>query len=244
LVGEKGHHFHLQDISNFKIERIRLLVYILQELRISHGISVARLKELDQSIRHQLSPPERLHILDEIYQVREQEEQFLDGKTSMRSQKSLVIHAANISPADGQTMASISCANFPGTEGTAGHAHISKKSNGDSSSTIPVTFRDTEASIGYAGYASAMDAPQGVFTPSGDFPNLASSYHAVLGQIEKSKSREQILPHQPSFDSIMSVSPRRLKRKHDFVEIHPAKPRSSNALAHYFAPPPGASQSF
>jgi hypothetical protein len=141
-------------------------------------------------------------------------------------------------------MASISCANFPEIEGTAGHTHISKKRNGDSSSTIPVTFRDTEASIGYAGYASAMDAPQGVFTPSGDFPNLASSYHAVLGQIEKSKPREQILPHQPSFDSVMPVSPRRLKRKHDFVEIHPAKPRSSNALAHYFAPPPGASQSF
>ncbi|OGE48020.1 hypothetical protein PENARI_c033G11454 [Penicillium arizonense] len=207
-----------------KAERIRLLVYILQELRISHGISVAKLKELDQSIRHQLSPPERLHILDEIYQVREQEEQFLDGKTN------------------GQTMASISCANFPETEGTAGHTNISKKRNGDGSSTIPVTFRDTETPIGYAEYASAMDAPQGAFTPSGHFPNLASSYHAVLSQIGKSKPREQILPHQPSFDSTMSVSPRRLKRKRDFVEIHPAKPRSPNALAHYFAPPPGASQ--
>lgn len=138
-------------------------------------------------------------------------------------------------------MASISRANFPETEGTTGHTHSSKKRSGDNSSTIPVTFRDTETSIECAGYASAMDAPPCVFTPSGDFPNLASSYH---GQIEKSKPREQILPHQPSFDSIVSTSPRNLKRKCDFVEIYPVKPRNPNALPHYVAPPPGASQSF
>lgn len=138
-------------------------------------------------------------------------------------------------------MASISRANFPETEGTAGHKHVSKKRSGDSSSTIPVTFRDTETSIRCAGYASAMDTPQGVFTPSGDLPNLASRYHAVRSQIEKSKPREQILPYQPSFDSI---SPWRLKRKCDFVEIYPVKPRNLNALPHHFAPPSGASQSF
>ncbi|RHZ56389.1 hypothetical protein CDV55_102564 [Aspergillus turcosus] len=63
-----------------KAERVRLLVHILCELRDSRGITVAKLREADQSIRRQITPPERLQVLDEIYRVREEEESYLDGR--------------------------------------------------------------------------------------------------------------------------------------------------------------------
>ncbi|PKX94956.1 DUF2841 domain-containing protein [Aspergillus novofumigatus IBT 16806] len=61
-----------------KAQRVRLLVHILCELRDSRGITVAKLREADQSIRRQISPPDRLGVLDEIYRVREEEESYLD----------------------------------------------------------------------------------------------------------------------------------------------------------------------
>ncbi|KAL4779696.1 hypothetical protein BJX76DRAFT_69354 [Aspergillus varians] len=64
-----------------KPERIRLLVHILCELRQSHAIRVENLKEADQSIRRQISPVERLQVLDEIYRVRGEEERYLDGSS-------------------------------------------------------------------------------------------------------------------------------------------------------------------
>jgi hypothetical protein len=67
-----------------QLERIRLLVHILCELRTSHGVTARRLKEAEQSIRRQISPPERLQLLDELYDVREAEEQFQDGATGTR----------------------------------------------------------------------------------------------------------------------------------------------------------------
>ncbi|GFF90509.1 hypothetical protein IFM47457_08512 [Aspergillus lentulus] len=63
-----------------KAERVRLLVHILCELRDSRGITVAKLREADQSIRRQVSPPDRLGVLDEIYRVREEEESYLDNR--------------------------------------------------------------------------------------------------------------------------------------------------------------------
>ncbi|KAL4915964.1 hypothetical protein BDW62DRAFT_111787 [Aspergillus aurantiobrunneus] len=62
-----------------KPARIRLLIRILCELRESHSICVEKLKEADQSIRRQISPVDRLQVLDEIYQVREEEERYLNG---------------------------------------------------------------------------------------------------------------------------------------------------------------------
>ncbi|KAJ5707393.1 hypothetical protein N7488_007194 [Penicillium malachiteum] len=78
-----------------KAERIRLLVHLLCELRTSHGITARRLKEADQPIRRQITPSERLQIMDEFYEVREEEEKYEDGKT------------------DGKTLISISRANLP-----------------------------------------------------------------------------------------------------------------------------------
>ncbi|CAG8028392.1 unnamed protein product [Penicillium olsonii] len=62
-----------------KVERIRLLVHILCDLRESNGVTAARLRECDQPIRRQILPVDRLQILDEMYRVREKEENFLDG---------------------------------------------------------------------------------------------------------------------------------------------------------------------
>ncbi|GIK05955.1 hypothetical protein Aspvir_010071 [Aspergillus viridinutans] len=61
-----------------KAERVRLLVHILCELRDCRGITVAKLREADQSIRRLISPPDCLGVLDEIYRVREEEESYLD----------------------------------------------------------------------------------------------------------------------------------------------------------------------
>lgn len=68
-----------------KVERIRLLVYMLCEMRETHGITVARLRKCDQPIRRQILPVERLQILDEAYRVREEEENFIDGISDGRS---------------------------------------------------------------------------------------------------------------------------------------------------------------
>jgi hypothetical protein len=65
------------------------LVHILRELRISHGITVAKLQEADLPIRSQIFPPERLQVLDELYQVRQQEEQILMGTHGRRSDRRL-----------------------------------------------------------------------------------------------------------------------------------------------------------
>ncbi|KAJ6114319.1 hypothetical protein N7486_000097 [Penicillium sp. IBT 16267x] len=76
-------------------ERVRLLVYLLCELRTSYGITARRLREADQPIRRQITPVERLQMMDEVYEVREEEEKFLDGKTG------------------GKTLVSIARANLP-----------------------------------------------------------------------------------------------------------------------------------
>ncbi|KAJ5376169.1 hypothetical protein N7509_013055 [Penicillium cosmopolitanum] len=107
-----------------KFERIQLLVHILCELRTSHGISVAELRKADQQVRHQINPPGRLHILDELYRVRQQEEEFLNGQN------------------DEQKMAWISHANFPGSLDAVGQT-----SDTINSGSLRTLFtRDIEAS--------------------------------------------------------------------------------------------------
>lgn len=58
-------------------------MHILCKLPTSYGITARKLKAADQPIRRQIEPVERLEILDEAYQVREEEEKFLDGVTGM-----------------------------------------------------------------------------------------------------------------------------------------------------------------
>lgn len=48
-------------------------------------MTTRRLKEADQPIRLQISPAERLQLLDEVYRVREEEEKFQEGLTGILS---------------------------------------------------------------------------------------------------------------------------------------------------------------
>lgn len=134
-------------------------------------------------------------------------------------------------------MAWISRANLPKTKNTASARHCSRKGSGNSSSTDPVAVQDTATYLGCWGYACAMDAPQVAFTPNGDIANTTAKHQSLPNRIDKSEPRDQMPPHEPRFDSIVPDSPGSLKRKLSFIEIHPAKPRSPNALAHCFSPP-------
>lgn len=49
-------------------------MHILCELRESHAITAQKLREAGQDVHRQIAPPQRLFILDEIYDVREIEE--------------------------------------------------------------------------------------------------------------------------------------------------------------------------
>ncbi|RHZ65309.1 DUF2841 domain-containing protein [Aspergillus thermomutatus] len=68
--------------SSSLLERIRLLMHILCELRESHAITAQKLREAGQDVHRQIGPPVRRFILDEIYEVREIEELYLSGKIS------------------------------------------------------------------------------------------------------------------------------------------------------------------
>ncbi|KAJ5593566.1 hypothetical protein N7537_010470 [Penicillium hordei] len=96
-----------------KIERIRLLVHMLCDMRETHGVTAARLKQCDPSIRRQILPVERLETLDEAYRVREEEERFLDGISgtylSTSSSTPSETHMYNL---DGEYL-SIACTNLP-----------------------------------------------------------------------------------------------------------------------------------
>ncbi|KAJ5114941.1 hypothetical protein NUU61_000700 [Penicillium alfredii] len=61
-------------------DRLRLLVHILCELKDSHGVTADKLRDASQDVRRQITPTNRLQVLDEIYFVRQMEERFLDGE--------------------------------------------------------------------------------------------------------------------------------------------------------------------
>lgn len=97
------------------IERIRLLVHILCELRESHAICVEKLKEADQSVRRQIAPVERIPVLDEIYHVREEEERYLDGRTGKRLPSTIgpFGHVSYLATADGSAVICVSRVHLP-----------------------------------------------------------------------------------------------------------------------------------
>ncbi|KAJ5651953.1 hypothetical protein N7507_009379 [Penicillium longicatenatum] len=71
---------HKEPDHLLKRDRLRLLVHILCELKDSHGVTAEKLREAGQDVRRQISPANRLRVLDEIYFVRQMEERYLDGK--------------------------------------------------------------------------------------------------------------------------------------------------------------------
>ncbi|KAJ6010315.1 hypothetical protein N7451_001727 [Penicillium sp. IBT 35674x] len=66
-------------VSHREPDHLPKAVYILCEMRTSHGITAHKLKAAEQHIRTQIFPTERLGLLDEVYRVREEEEKFQDG---------------------------------------------------------------------------------------------------------------------------------------------------------------------
>ncbi|KAJ5288293.1 hypothetical protein N7508_011068 [Penicillium antarcticum] len=62
-----------------KAERIALLVHILCDLRLSHGITAQKLKVAEQPSRRFIYPIGRSRLLDELYTVRDAEEKYLEG---------------------------------------------------------------------------------------------------------------------------------------------------------------------
>ncbi|KAH8694128.1 hypothetical protein BGW36DRAFT_300225 [Talaromyces proteolyticus] len=73
---------HKEPDHLLKGERITLLVHILRKLGDSHDITADKLRDAGQDVRRSISPPERLHILDEVYSVRHMEERYLRGEIS------------------------------------------------------------------------------------------------------------------------------------------------------------------
>lgn len=49
-------------------------------MKDTHGVTADKLREAGQDVRRQISPPNRLQVLDEIYFVRQMEERFLNGE--------------------------------------------------------------------------------------------------------------------------------------------------------------------
>ncbi|KAJ6026887.1 uncharacterized protein N7446_004512 [Penicillium canescens] len=71
---------HKEPDHLLKNDRLRLLVHILCELKDSHGVTAEKLRDAGQDVRRQITPANKLQVLDEIYFVRQMEERFLDGE--------------------------------------------------------------------------------------------------------------------------------------------------------------------
>ncbi|KAJ6107017.1 hypothetical protein N7512_010534 [Penicillium capsulatum] len=196
-----------------KAERIRLLVHLLCELRTSHGITARRLKDADQPIRRQISPPERVQILDEMYEVRAKEESFLQE------------------PTDGKALVSISRANLPdAVEASLGRGEKSQRPSPEQTSPIPEPDVPTDLS---SGSAPGMNVSQPVLTTVGDLsvhtsPIIHSTTHSPPQYLNTD------LPIHTSFDATGgSIPPQDMKRKRQCVEPGPPTTTATTPLDYY-----------
>ncbi|KAJ5594094.1 uncharacterized protein N7459_000302 [Penicillium hispanicum] len=71
---------HREPDHLLKRDRLHLLVHILCDLKDSHGVTADKLREAGQDVRRQITPANRLQVLDEIYFVRQTEERYLNGE--------------------------------------------------------------------------------------------------------------------------------------------------------------------
>lgn len=83
--GTRSPTTHCVPLADSRTDRLLLLVHILCELKDSHGVTADKLREAGQDVRRQITPANRLQVLDEIYFVRQMEEQFLDGDIGRES---------------------------------------------------------------------------------------------------------------------------------------------------------------
>ncbi|KAJ5884682.1 hypothetical protein N7495_009192 [Penicillium taxi] len=128
-----------------RAERIRLLVHLLCEMHNSHGITVQKLKEAYQPIRRQISPAERQKIMDEVYEVREEEEKYLEGLV------------------DGRTHVLISRTNLPNSiEDHNSHPESSRKSKTakvEKDAEKKLSIRTASARVGNTSFINPGNPP-------------------------------------------------------------------------------------
>ncbi|KAJ5679893.1 hypothetical protein N7462_008137 [Penicillium macrosclerotiorum] len=208
-----------------KAERIRLLVHLLCALHDSHGITARRLKEADQPIRRQISPVERLQILDEVYHVREEEEKFLAGAT------------------DGTVNVPISRANLPDAIEVAvsqgGRSSRKSTPTERAPSHEPETI--VETIVIRSGPAHDSKTSQSSLMPDDKIPPSLSPTNPRHPSRPSSHSPSQYihqdLPIHPNYDptasSSSSMSQQDLKRKRQCVETGPATTASPDTLGYY-----------
>ncbi|KAJ5292318.1 uncharacterized protein N7443_008271 [Penicillium atrosanguineum] len=196
-----------------KAERIRLLVHVLCELRASNGVTARRLKEAEQPIRRQISPPERLQLLDELYDVREAEEKFQDGATDMK------------------TTVSILRANLPdAVELTVSQGERSRRTTPTDEDTSRQPSQETPSVR--SGHLRRSNIPQPLLSSGNEMPtNLSPNPHTAVPS--PSQYIQQELPIHPSFEPTASPSSQDLKRKRPFVEAGPSSSTSPASIPYY-----------
>ncbi|CAG8905469.1 unnamed protein product [Penicillium egyptiacum] len=110
---------HKEPDHLLKPDRLRLLVHILCELKDSHGVTTGKLRDAGQDVRRQITPAHRLQVLDEIYFVRQMEEQFLDGEIGMchtaltQGLISSTNHVGILVPIDASTLIQVTQTHLP-----------------------------------------------------------------------------------------------------------------------------------
>ncbi|KAJ5350185.1 hypothetical protein N7541_007912 [Penicillium brevicompactum] len=219
--------------------RIRLLIHILCQLHTSHGITTRKLNEADQPIRQHISPAGRLCILDEVYRVRQQEMNFLQGKIG------------------GQWSVSICRMNLPEPVGVIfnpnGHS-------GESISFDPASINISNNASPCAESGFTNNAPPELFVSEPNFstyslPGHPYNVHDYFPEINYAGPDPKILL---DFDTTVPVSTpaQGLKRKRESEEIahvhatrplvstHDPSPSASVGLQSYAVKYPGGSYSF
>ncbi|KAJ5190201.1 uncharacterized protein N7498_009186 [Penicillium cinerascens] len=195
-----------------KAERIRLLVHILCDLRASNGVTARRLEQAEQPIRRQISPAERLQLLDELYEVREAEEKFLDGV------------------ADEKTTVSVLRANLP--DAVELSVHQGEASRRATPAEEDASRQSTKETPSRRNGLLRSNIPQPLLVPSPDLPtNLTPSPHAATPS--PSQYIQQDLPIHPGFEHTSSASPQDLKRKRPVSEAGPSTSTSPASVPYY-----------
>ncbi|KAF4770507.1 hypothetical protein HAV15_012776 [Penicillium sp. str.  len=210
---------HREPDHLLKEERIRLLIYILCELRTSHGITTKKLQEADQPIRSYIAPAERVCILDEIYRVRQEEVELLEGKS------------------DGQRQTWICRMNLPEAAGTT------SKHNRHDGDSIPFDTESTNISNNPSACVkpgSINNAPPALFAPISNSPAHSPLDHPydVQGQFSNKYSARPDPKTIRGFDMTMPISmpPYSLKRKRESEAIAHADATRPAAITHDFSP--------
>ncbi|KAJ5982624.1 hypothetical protein N7451_012724 [Penicillium sp. IBT 35674x] len=196
-----------------KAERIRLLVHILCGLHASHGISAQKLKAADQPIRQQVSPPERLQILDEIYVVREEEEQFSEGITG----------------ADGKAAVSIFRANLPDTVEISGRHGESSQAGLPTEEVKHEKKQRNERFCNLGASSRAGYLPQASFTFGSDmfanmYPSLYPFFDTPMQYIEQDLSVHARHSFDPLTTSATQHDPKRRRQCVNTTSGHNIQP--------------------